>query len=188
METFLIESCVRGYHAHIPITLGSYYWRRAPVLKYFCAFNICHLSKRRKIFNGENFPIYGSSTPVIICEGMRLREATSGHKVVLVRDNTRNVTAAQMGWSQALDFDLDCSDLIASEKAQFQDLLTQFVDLFACGKGQVGQTQVIKHSILTEAPPVQQQLQSIPGVLKTVVDMEITRMPEQEMVRPSHSP
>ena len=57
METFQMESCVRGYHIYQEL------WEAVNVcspVKIFRAFNIRHLGNRRKFFNGENFPIYGN--------------------------------------------------------------------------------------------------------------------------------
>ena len=66
--------------------------------------------------------------------------------------------------------------------------MTQFADLFALKGGLVGQTPVVKHSILTEGPPVRQKLQTISEVLKVVVDAEVTSMLEQGVVKLSSSP
>ena len=57
-----MESCVRGYHIYQEL------WEAVIVcspVKNFRAFNFRHLGKRRKIFNGENFTIYGTS--LLVC-------------------------------------------------------------------------------------------------------------------------
>ena len=88
---------------------------------------------------------------------------------------------------QTLDFNLDHTGLTPSEKTQLRDL-TQFSDLFALKGGPIGRTPTVKHSILTEGPPVRQQVQRIPEALKGVVDTEVTKMLEQGVVKPSSSP
>ena len=50
-----MESCVRGYHIYQEL------WEAVIVcspVKKLSAFNFRHLGNRRKIFDGENFPIY----------------------------------------------------------------------------------------------------------------------------------
>ena len=72
-----------------------------------------------------------SPTPITIYKGMKLGKATPRQNVMLVDDNTKNVTATQTDQSQAPDFNFDCLDLTSSEKTQLHNLLTQFADLFA---------------------------------------------------------
>ena len=116
---------------------------------------------------------------ITIYKGMKLGEATPRHIVMLVDDNRNDVVAIQTDRSQALDFSFDRSDLTFSEETQLLNLLTQFADLFA---------PAVKHSIPTEGPPVWQPLRRIPEALKDVVDVEVTRMLDQGVVRPNSSP
>ena len=95
-----------------------------------------------------------SPTPTTIYKGMKLGEATSRHSVMLVDDNINNVMATQTDRSQVPDFNFVHPDLTSSEKTQFQNLLTQFADLFAPKGGSVRQTPVVKHSIPIEGPTV----------------------------------
>ena len=77
-------------------------------------------------------------TPIAIYKGMKLEEATPRHNVMLVDANINDVVAIQTDLSQAPDYNFDCSDLTSSEKTQFQNLLTQFADLFATKGGPLG--------------------------------------------------
>ena len=86
------------------------------------------------------------------------------------------------------EINLDSTDLTESEKTELLGLLTKFSDLFAPRGGPVGQTAMVKHAILTEGPPIRQQMRRVPEALKTVVDSEVTKMLEQGVVKPSSSP
>ena len=88
------------------------------------------------------------------------------------------------GSSQYLDFKLDCPDLMVSERMQLENLLTQFADLFACKGGPVGRTSTVKH----KGPMVRQPVWRVPEKLKGVVDVEVEKMLEQNIVRPSSNP
>ena len=114
-----------------------------------------------------------------------MREATPQHNLMLVVDNINDVLAIQADQSQFPDFNFNCSDLTISENTQLQNLLAQFADLFVAKGMPVGRTLAVKHSILTEGQPVQQPLRSISEVDKSVVDVEVTRMLEQGVVKPS---
>ena len=126
-----------------------------------------------------------SPTPVTIYKGMKLGEATPSHNIFVVHDNAREVAATQRSQLQTPHFNIDITDLKASEKRQLQDLLVQFADLFAPKGGPVGRTPNVKHSISTEGPP---PLRRIPEVFKGVFDAEMTKMLEQGVVTPSISP
>ena len=78
--------------------------------------------------------------------------------------------------------------MIESEKTELLGLLTKFSDLFAPRGGPVGQTAMVKHAILTEGPPIRQQVRRVPEALKSVVDSEVTKMLKQGVVKPSNSP
>ena len=124
-------------------------------------------------------------TPITIYKGIKLREATLQHNLMLVVDNINDVLAIQTDQSQFPDFNFNCSDLTISENTPLQNLLAQFADLFVAKGRPVGRTLAVKHSILTEEQPMQQQLRSISEVNKSVVDVEVTRMFEQGVVKPS---
>ena len=128
-----------------------------------------------------------SPTPVTIYKGMKLGEATPSHNIFVVHNNVREVAATPRSQLQTPDFNLDGTDLTASEKRQLHHLLVQFADLFAPKGGPVGRTPNVKHLISTEGPPVRQPLRRIPEALKGVVDAEMTKMLEQGVVRPSNS-
>ena len=61
-------------------------------------------------------------------------------------------------------------------------------DLFVSRGGPVGQTTVVKHAILTEGPPIRQQMRRVPETLKSVVDSEVTKMLEQGVAKPRSNP
>ena len=124
-------------------------------------------------------------TPITIYKGIKLREATPQHNLMLVVNNINDVLAIQTDQSQFPDFNFNCSDLTISENTQLQNLLAQFADLFVAKGRPVGRTLAVKHSILTEGQPVQQPLRSISEVDKSVVDVEVTKMLEQGVVKPS---
>ena len=97
-----------------------------------------------------------SPTPVTIYKGMKLGEVTPRHNVLLV-DQDQVVTAIEHEYSSP-EINLDSTDLTESEKTELLGLLTKFSDLFAPRGGPVGQTAVVKHAILTEGPPIRQQM------------------------------
>ena len=127
-----------------------------------------------------------SPTPVTVYKGMRLGEAIPRRSILLV-DNKQPRVQAQTDHSMP-DFDLDDSNLSSLEKTQLTNLLNKFASLFTPKGGQVGRTQIVKHAITTEGPPVRQPVRRVPQALKEVIDTEVTKMLEQGIVKPSSSP
>ena len=78
------------------------------------------------------------------------------------------------------DIDLNDTDLTKFEKTELLGLLTKFADFCTPRGGPVGQTAIVKHTILTEGPPIRQH-----EVIKNVVDSEVTNMLKQGVVKPS---
>ena len=74
MDTFQMESCIRGYFS----TVFTHIHIRA-YTKNSRTFNFCHLSNQRKIFNGDNFLVFGSR----ICKVVIWRdEKNYGHRQI----------------------------------------------------------------------------------------------------------
>ena len=83
---------------------------------------------------------------------------------------------------------MDSTDLTSTEKSQLRSLLTEFANLFTCRGGFIDLTPTVKHTIVTEGPPIRQPVRRLPEALKSVVNDEVEKMLEQGVVRPSSSP
>ena len=112
-------------------------------------------------------------TSVTVYKGMKLGEAIPRRNALLV--DKKNQTAPNHVHSVP-EFNLDSTDLTSKEKSQLCRLLTEFANLFACKGGcVVSQTPTVRHTIVTEGPPIRQPVQRLPEALKTVVSDEVEK-------------
>ena len=63
-------------------------------------------------------------------------------------------------------FDLSSSDLSPSQQQDLQKLLNKYSDLFVGTEGQLGRTNMVKHSITTSEGPIRQPMHRLPVALK----------------------
>ncbi len=80
------------------------------------------------------------------------------------------------------DFDLTQSGLTGEKQQQLRDLLQEFSGLFSSGEGRPGRTSVVQHAIRTTGPPIRQQMRRIPTATKDVVDQEVQRMLQHDVI------
>ena len=68
-------------------------------------------------------------------------------------------------------------------------LLNSYQDIFATGSGELGLTSVTEHKIETQdAVPVKQLPRRLPNALRPVVEEQVSKMLEKEVIQPSNSP
>ena len=85
-------------------------------------------------------------------------------------------------------FDLSSSDLSPSQQQDLQKLLSKYSDLFVGTEGQLGRTNMVKHSITTSEGPIRQPMHRLPVALKDTVDTQVQQMLHHNIIQPSCSP
>ena len=84
---------------------------------------------------------------------------------------------------------LDSLRLKPEEKSQLVEVLEAFADMFAIREGELGFTDVVRHTIDTgDHPPLRQPPQCIPFALREKVEEMVEQMLEQGGIEPSKSP
>ena len=68
-------------------------------------------------------------------------------------------------------------------------LLMGYADVFSKGADHLGQTSLVKHSIITgTAPPIKQPPCRLPLALRGEAEKAVEKMQEQKRIEPSASP
>ena len=106
--------------------------------------------------------------------------------VVDVDDEVHPSTSPQQ--SAPLNFDLEESHLNEKQQKELKSLLCSFKDIFSGTGDPLGRTNVVKHAIKTQGPPIRQPMRRLPIVMKDVVNQEVEGMLKQGVIRPSNSP
>ena len=100
------------------------------------------------------------------------------------RSSTLSGEKNQILWKLA---ESSSSNLTAEQTEQLYDLLL-YGDVFACYDNEVGRTDMIQHTIHTEAPPIRQAVHRIPPVKREEVQKLLHEMQEKGVIEPSSSP
>ena len=88
---------------------------------------------------------------------------------------------------QQLDLDLD--HLAPDEQKRLENLIRTYADVFALDPGELGTTDVVKHTINTgDHPPIKQPLRRTPFALRSKVDKLVQEMLSQGVIEQSRSP
>ena len=84
---------------------------------------------------------------------------------------------------------LKTGKLTGTEHSQLMDLINEFSDVFAKDDKELGQTNLVEHTINTEgAMPIKQRPYRVPVSQRTVVQSHIDDMLARKVIRPSKSP
>ena len=84
---------------------------------------------------------------------------------------------------------LDSLRLKAEEKRQLVEVVEAFADVFAIHEGELGCTDVVRHTIDTgDYPPLRQPPRCIPFALREKVEEMVEEILEQGVIEPSKSP
>ena len=86
------------------------------------------------------------------------------------------------------EVDLTGAELTEAERAKLKGLIWEFRGTFASENSAPGRTDVVKHSIRVQGPPVRQPLRRIPYSLQDSVSKEVKMMLHQGVIRESNSP
>ena len=86
------------------------------------------------------------------------------------------------------DVDLTSAKLTEAEKVKLKQLIWEFRSTFASEGSAPGRTDVVKHSIRVQGPPVHEPLRRIPYSLQETVSKEVKKMLHQGVIRESNSP
>ena len=97
--------------------------------------------------------------------------------VIDVDDEVHPSTFPQQ--SALLNFDLEESHLNEKQQKEPKFLLCSFKDIFSGMGDPLGRTNVVKHAIKTQGPPIRQPMRRLPIVMKDVVNQEVEGMLKQ---------
>eukprot|EP00731_Ephydatia_muelleri_P003372 Em0001g3372a len=86
------------------------------------------------------------------------------------------------------EVDLTGAELTEAERVKLKRLIWEFRGTFASENSAPGRTDVVKHSIRVQGPPVRQPLRRIPYSLQDSVSKEAKKMLHQGVIRESNSP
>ena len=84
--------------------------------------------------------------------------------------------------------DLTGADLTHSQKRDLKKLIGEFQGLFVTEGGPTGRTSKVKHTIVTNGPPVREPLRRITHMLQDTVKAEVEKMLQHGVIRESSSP
>ena len=89
---------------------------------------------------------------------------------------------------ESVPVDLTDADLTESQKADLQNLLNEYRDIFALKPNELGRTNVVQHHIDTgDHPPIKQRPYRVPMAQRERIERCIDDMLEQGIIRPSTS-
>eukprot|EP00731_Ephydatia_muelleri_P013877 Em0007g1187a len=94
--------------------------------------------------------------------------------VVDVDDEVHPSTSPQQ--SAPLNFDLEESHLNEKQQKELKSVLCSFKDIFSGTGDPLGRTNVVKHAIKMQGPPIRQPMRRLPIVMKDVVNQEVEGM------------
>ena len=79
--------------------------------------------------------------------------------------------------------------LTSDQKQQVEDLLAKFQTGFVGPDGKLGRTNLVKHRIDTgDSPPIKQPFRRLPIAQREIVEKELEKMLENDVIEPSESP
>jgi len=91
--------------------------------------------------------------------------------------------------SDYLEVMLTDTQLSEPDKREARALIHEYSHVFAKPDGQLGRTDVTKHEIRTgEHPPIKQRSRRAPQLQQEIIDSEIAKMLETNVIEPSQSP
>lgn len=127
------------------------------------------------------------TAPVTLYRGTRLAAFTPQEHICVA-------DVAPLGWEgkppntkHPPPLDIAKDNLSQNEVAQLQQLLQSFQHLFLEHTGQLGKASVVRHGIKTTASPIKQPIRRLPVALKKVVNTEVDKMLNDNVIRPSRS-
>lgn len=99
-----------------------------------------------------------SPTPTKIYKGTILGVLVPSQHVLVLDQEKPSLTKSSADVTSLPDVNATCGHLSDTEKAQLTTLLTSYQDLFVLKTDLLGRTDKVKHSILTEGPPIRQPM------------------------------
>lgn len=86
-------------------------------------------------------------------------------------------------------YERSCDKLSETEKCQLLQLLTEYQDIFVGPDGKFGRTNLVKHSMDTgDSKPIKIPPRRLPYSQREIVENEIAKMLENDVIEPSESP
>ena len=123
-------------------------------------------------------------TDAIVYESTRVATFTVGSTVMTLGDND----TIEPRNNEMPEVDLTGAELTEAERVKLQRLIWEFRGTFASENSAPGRTDVVKHSIRVQGPPVRQPLRRIPYSLQDSVSNKVKKMLHQGVIRESNSP
>ena len=74
------------------------------------------------------------------------------------------------------------NDLTTVQTQQLYELLLLYADVFSCGNNDVGRTNMIQHTIHTDAPPITQAVRRLPPAKWQEVQKLLKHMQEKDVI------
>ena len=121
-------------------------------------------------------------TDTILYEGTRVATFMEGRAVMALD----NIVETQN--NEISDVDLTSTELTEAERLKLKQLIWEFRSIFASEGSAPGRTDVVKHSIRVQGPPVREPLHRIPYSLQETVSTEVKKMLHHGVIRESNSP
>jgi len=116
-------------------------------------------------------------SPVKVYRDMKLGQIIPRENILLVEQHdlktyNRNPCIPEIN--------LDSSILSSAEKVKVLDLITEYSDIFTTPGAPPAKSQVVKHTIKTQGPPIRQPLHIMPTILKDTINKGVTKMLSKE--------
>ena len=120
---------------------------------------------------------------VTLYQGMRVADFSLGQCIMSIDKYSCESHSTEMP-----KVDLTGADLTHSQKRDLKKLIGEFRGLFVTEGGPTGRTSKVKHTIVTNGPPVREPLRRIPHMLQDTVKAEVEKMLQHGVIRESSSP
>ena len=123
-------------------------------------------------------------------KGTRIGQFTSRKYILQIGESTQRPSARLHDQIESAvnDADISKSDLTGTQQQKLLDLVNDYKDNFVSESGELGKTSLVKHSIVTEGPPIRQPLRRVPVATKGVIQTEVQKMLSRGVIQPSNSP
>ena len=123
-------------------------------------------------------------------KGTRIGQFTSRKYILQIGESTQRPSARLHDQKESAvnAADISKSDLTGTQQQKLLDLLNDYKDIFVSESGELGKTSLVKHSIVTEGPPIRQPLRRVPVATKGVIQTEVQKMLSRGVIQPSNSP
>ena len=120
---------------------------------------------------------------VTLYQGMRVADFSLGQCIMSVDKHSCESHSTEMP-----KVDLTGADLTHSQMRDLKKLIGEFRRPFVTEGGPTGRTSKVKHTIVTNGPPVREPLRRIPHMLQDTVKAEVEKMLQHGVIRESSSP